>query len=141
MAEAANYLENAIAQKLFAGVDFTINNYYGALATVPGGTAVEDQNNTTLYGYELTSGTHGGYSGRFEITWTVTDNVISNNNTDTWTVTSDWPSSPTHLLVFNDQNPNVGELLFYSPIPGLPGTILTDDVVKLKPNRITITID
>jgi hypothetical protein len=141
MSDAANYLENAIAQKLFAGVDFTISNYYGALATVPAGTPVEEQNNTTLYSYELTAGTHPGYTGRFALTWTVTDNVIANSNTETWTVTSDWPSSPTHLLVFNDQNANAGELLFHSPIPGLPGTILTDDVVKLKPNRITITID
>jgi len=141
MSEAGNYLENLIAQKLFAGVDFTISNFYGALAVVPINTVIEDQSNTTLYSYELTAGTHPGYAGRFVIPWSVTGNVIANTNTETWTVTSDWPSSPTHLLVFDDAAANNGDLLFHAPIPGIPGTILTDDVVKLKPNRISITID
>lgn len=141
MSEAANYLENLIAQKLFAGVDFTISNFYGALANVPAGTAIEDQNDTTLYSYEMGSATHGGYAGRFQLSWNITDNIISNSNTEIWTVTADWPTAPTHLLVFDDSAANNGNLLFHAPIPAMPGTILTDDVVKLKPNRISITID
>ena len=142
MAEAANYLENAIAQKLFAGVDFTISNYYGALATVPVGTALEDQNNNTLYSYEITSGTHPGYNGRFEITWNITDNVINNSNSKAWTVgVGGWSSVPSHVLVYNDPNTSNGDLLFYAPIPGLPGLIFEDDVITLRPNRLTIIID
>jgi len=141
MSEAANYLENLIAQKLFAGVDFTISNFYGSLASVPAGTTIEDENNATLYSYELTSGTHGGYADRFEITWNVSDNLISNNNTESWTVTSNWPSAPTHLLVFDNPNNNQGELLFHAAIPAMPGVIFADDVVTLKPNRVSITID
>lgn len=143
MSEAANYLENLIAQKLFNGVDFTINNFYGGLAVVPPSdvAALEDKTDSEYYGYEITSGTHGGYNDRFEITWNVTDNIVTNSNTETWTVTSNWPSVPNYILVFNDTNLNNGDLIFYAPIPGLPGTITTDDVIRLKPNRFTITID
>tara|TARA_A100001035_G_C27498874_1_gene371073 strand:+ start:133 stop:558 length:426 start_codon:yes stop_codon:yes gene_type:complete len=141
MAQAGNFLENKIAAKLFSDVDFSIPNWYGALVNIPLGSVVEDQDTATLYSYELDSATHGGYTGRFEITWNVLDNSVSNTNTVQWTATDNWASVPTHVFVFDSQTASSGDLLFYSQIPGLPGTILQNDVVKMKPNRITITID
>ena len=141
MAQAGNFLENKIAAKLFSGTDFTINNWYGALVKVPLNTVVEDQDTATLYSYELDTASHGGYNGRFEITWSVSENIIKNSNTIQWTATNTWASTPSHVFVFDSQNNASGNLLFYAQIPGLPGTILTNDVIKLKPNRLTITIE
>ena len=141
MAQAGNFLENKIAAKLFSNTDFSIPNWYGALVKVPLGSVVEDQDTATLYSYELDQVTHGGYTGRFQINWSVIDNIVTNTNTVQWTATSGWASVPSHVFVFDSQTASSGDLLFYAQIPGLPGTILQDDVVKMKPNRITITID
>ena len=141
MSQAGNFLENKIAAKLFSGTDFSIPNWYGSLVNVPLNTVVEDQDINTIYSYELDQGTHGGYTGRFQINWNVLDNIVTNTNTVQWTATSGWASVPTHVFVFDSQSDLSGDLLFYAQIPGLPGTILQDDVVKMKPNRITITID
>lgn len=141
MSQAGNFLENKIAAKLFSGTDFTISNWYGALVTIPVGTIVEDQDKPTLYGYEIDASTHGGYNGRFEVTWSVNENIITNLGQEQWNATGTWASVPSHVFFYDSQNLNSGDLLFYAQIPGLPGSILTDDVLKLKPNRITITID
>lgn len=141
MSQAGNFLENKIAAKLFSGTDFNISNWYGALVKVPLNTVVEDQDTATLYSYELDQVTHGGYNGRFQIMWDVSDNIIKNSNTVQWNATNTWASSPSHVFVFDTQNNTSGDLLFFAQIPGLPGTILANDVLKLKPNRITITID
>ena len=141
MTQAGNFLENKIAAKLFNGEDFSIPNWYGALVKVPLGTTVEDQDIATLYGYELDTTTHGGYNGRFEILWDVSDNVIRNSNTIRWDATNAWPSTPSHVFVFDSLSSASGDLLFYAQIPGLPGSILENDVIKLKPNRLTITIE
>jgi len=141
MSQAGNFLENKIAAKLFSGVDFTVSNWYAELVNVPIGTVVEDQTTPTLYSYALDPATHGGYTGRFEILWNVIDNLIVNTNTSQWTATAAWASVPSHVFMYDSQNASSGDLLFYAQIPGLPGTILIDDVLKLKPSRITITID
>ena len=141
MAQAGNFLENKIAAKLFSNTDFSIANWYGALAKVPLGVIVEDQDKATLYGYELDTTANGGYSGRFPVSWLVNENLITNTGTQQWTATGTWADVPSHVFLYDSQNANSGDLLIYAQIPGLPGSILTDDVIKMKPNRITITID
>ena len=141
MAQAGNFLENKIAAKLFSNTDFSIANWYGALAKVPLGVIVEDQDKATLYGYELDTTANGGYNGRFPVSWNVTENLVSNSGTQQWTATGTWTDVPSHVFLYDSQNANSGDLLIYAQIPGLPGSILTDDVIKMKPNRITITID
>lgn len=141
MTQAGNFLENKIAAKLFKGEDFDIPNWYAALARVPLNTVIEDQDNTTIYSYELDPTTHVGYNGRFEILWDVSDNVIRNSNTTQWTAGGNWSTVPNYVLIFSTQIPSSGDIIFYAQIPGLPGSIVNNDVLKLKPNRITITID
>lgn len=141
MAQAGNFLENKIAAKLFSNTDFSIPNWYGALCKVPAGTDVENETIASLYGYELDQTANGGYTGRFQLTWNVNENYVTNSNTVQWNATGNWSDIPTHVFVYDSLNLNAGDLLFYAQIPGMPGAIVTDDVLKLKPGRVTITIE